>query len=132
MNTKKLHKFLGLSLVLLTACSNSFCQVNAGDATPKIRYTSFTINSASNGIMVDWSTDSSVQVNYFEIQRSTDGKDFKTVAMILGPDPKEASGDRYDWLDKSGKKNKKYFYRLKHVSVDGESELSETKELALK
>jgi hypothetical protein len=130
MNAKRLYKVLSLSLILLMTYVAGNCQQNTG--TDKIKYTSFTVNEASKGIVIDWVTDTSFQVNYFEVQRSADGKDFKAVALVMGPDPRVASGDHYECIDKTGKKNKKYFYRLKHVAVDGGAELSETKTLALK
>ena len=55
----------------------------------KINYTSFTVNSVKQRIMIDWSTDNKVETNYFEIQKSVDGVNFKTIAMVLGPDPKK-------------------------------------------
>ena len=81
--------------------------------------------------MIDWATDNKVPINYFEIERSNDGINFKTIALVLGPDPKQANCDCYKCFDKAGSNAKKYFYRLKHVSTDGEIELSEMKMLAI-
>ncbi|HVZ97349.1 MAG TPA: hypothetical protein VG847_10765 [Chitinophagaceae bacterium] len=121
-----------MSIILLLAQKAGICQVTTNTAgASTISYTSFTINSGVKGIMIDWSVADPDKANYFEIQRSTDGKDFRTVAMVLGPDPRQPSGDQYECIDKAAKKNKKYFYRLKHVSVNGDAELSQTKELAL-
>lgn len=80
--------------------------------------------------MIDWATDNKVATNYFEIERSSDGVNFRTIAMVLGPDPKQNNCDCYECFDKTST-NTKYFYRLKHVSTDGEIELSETKMLAI-
>lgn len=82
-------------------------------------------------IIIDWVTDNKVAANYFEIERSVDGINFKTIAVVLGPDPKEVGGESYECVDKPLASAKKYYYRLKHVSTDGESELSETKMLAI-
>ncbi len=131
MNTKRLYNILSLSIILLLTQHTGISQVTTDTATFKIAYTSFTVNSGSRGIMIDWSVADPGKANYFEIQRSTDGKDFRTVAMVLGPDPRQPSGNKYECIDKPTKKNKKYFYRLKHISVDGEAELSQAKALSL-
>ena len=97
----------------------------------RINFTSFTLNSNQKGIKIDWATDHKIPTNYFEIERSSDGINFKTIALVLGPDPKQTNCDCYECLDKPEAYAKKYFYRLKHVSTDGEIELSETKMLAI-
>ena len=81
--------------------------------------------------MIDWATDNKVPTNYFEIERSSDGINFKTIALVLGPDPKQTNCNCYECFDKPDSNTKKYFYRLKHVSSEGEIELSETKMLAI-
>lgn len=128
MNRKNLNKCLIASIVLLLASSNGICQKNEA----LINYKSFTVNAVNKKVMIDWATDNKVPTNYFEIQRSTDGKNFKTVAMVLGPDPEKKDCDCYECFDKPATSNQKYFYRLRHVGTDGEVELSETKMLALK
>ena len=97
----------------------------------KINITSFTVNAYQKRILIDWATDNKIPTNYFEIQRSPDGINFKTILLVLGPDPKQTGCDCYECFDKPGTRTKKYFYRLKHVSKDGEIELSETKMLAI-
>ena len=97
----------------------------------KINITSFTVNIHEKRILIDWATDNKIPANYFEIQRSLDGINFKTILLVLGPDPKQTGCDCYECFDKPGTRTKKYFYRLKHVNKDGEFELSETKMLAL-
>jgi hypothetical protein len=131
MNVKRSYKILSLSIILLLTQKAGIGQTATDTTASKITYTSFTVNSGAKGIMIDWSVADPGKANYFEIQRSTDGKDFRTVAMVLGPDPRQPSGDQYECIDKPATKNKKYFYRLKHVSVDGEAELSQTKALTL-
>ncbi|MGH2565055.1 MAG: hypothetical protein ACRDE5_11110, partial [Ginsengibacter sp.] len=68
--------------------------------------------------MIDWSTDNKVATNYFEIQRSVDGKNFNTIALVMGPDPKQPNCDCYEGFDKPTTKKQQYFYRLKHVGLD--------------
>jgi hypothetical protein len=130
MNSKKLLQDLFVSVVFL-----SIHVVTLGQALvtgqAQINFTSFTVNSNEQRIMIDWTTDNKVPTNYFEIQRSTDGINFKTIELVLGPDPKQTGCDCYEGFDKANPNSKKYFYRLKHVSTNGEIALSETKMLAI-
>jgi hypothetical protein len=127
MNAKKLYKCLPALLIFVFAQTDIMCQTQQA----KINYTSFTVNAVKKRVTIDWVTDNKVPANYFEIQRSADGINFKTIALVLGPDPQKINCDCYECFDKPGAGTKKYFYRLKHISTDGEIELSETKMLAI-
>jgi len=127
MNTKQICRSLIALVVLIWAHSDGICQTQQA----KINYTSFTVSAVKKIIMIDWATDNKVATNYFEIQRSVDGVNFKTIAMVMGPDPKQTNCDCYEGFDKPSTNRHKYFYRLKHVSTNGEVDLSETKMLAI-
>jgi len=129
MSSKNIFRSIFVSLVFVSAHAVTTAQ-SPVSGHGKINFTNFTVNSKPKGIMIDWATDNKVPTNYFEIERSSDGVNFKTIAMVLGPDPKQANCDCYECFDKTGSKAK-YFYRLKHVGTDGEVELSETKMLAV-
>jgi hypothetical protein len=130
MNSKKIfHRIAGL-LIFLSTYAVTLGQTVVTEKL-KVTFTSFTINSNQKGIKIDWATDNKVPTNYFEIERSSDGINFNTIALVLGPDPKQPGCDCYECFDKPGSNTKKYFYRLKHVSINGEIELSETKMLAI-
>ena len=130
MNSKKIFQsiiILAASLLMHLGSLGQTPQM----AQPKINFTSFTVNSNQKGIMIDWTTDNKVATNYFEIERSSDGIDFKTIELVFGTDPKQTGCDCYRGFDKPCSNTKKYFYRLKHVAVDGQIELSETRMLAI-
>src|SRR6185503_12576422 len=124
MNSKKLKQcsivFLFFSLTHLV----SLGQTQAIQQT-KINYTSFTVSAVQKRIMIDWKTDNKTPTNYFEIEKSLDGVNFKTIALVFGPDPKQTEGDSYEGFDKRDANTKKCFYRLKHVGVNGDIQLSE-------
>ena len=130
MNSKKIFKNVIVLTVVLSIHAVSFGQTQITERG-KINFTSFTVNSNQKRIMIDWATDNKVPTNYFEIERSSDGINFKTIALVLGPDPKQSNCNCYECFDKPDSNTKKYFYRLKHVSSEGEIELSETKMLAI-
>jgi len=126
-----MNKKICRSLTALLIITFSHLDGISQEHNAKISYTSFTVNEANKKVIIDWITSENVVANYFEIQRSSDGKNFKTIALVLGPDPKQGSNNSYECFDTPSNK-KKYFYRLKHISTDGETELSEVKMLALK
>ncbi|HWH63766.1 MAG TPA: hypothetical protein VNS50_10850, partial [Ginsengibacter sp.] len=70
MNTKQLCKCVYALIILIWVHSEGLCQTQQA----KINYTSFTVHTVNKRIMIDWSTDNKVATNYFEIQRSFDGK----------------------------------------------------------
>ena len=130
MNSKKFLRSGWIILGLISIHVVTLGQTVAAKQS-KINFTSFTINSDHKRIMIDWATDNKVPTNYFEIQKSGDGVNFNTIELVLGPDPKQAGCDCYAGFDKADSNSAKYFYRLKHVSTNGEIELSETKMLAI-
>ena len=96
-----------------------------------INVTDFTVSAKEQKVIIDWKTDGATATNYFAIQKSTDGINYKTVALVLGPDPKQKNGDCYGCSDKYESKTAKHFYyRLVHVDTDGNEQISEAKLLA--
>lgn len=102
-----------------------------GNGQNKIHIVDFKIVESQNKININWATDNAGVTNYFELEKSDDGKNFKTIALILGPDPSKSNCDCYGCDDKDMGSKKEFFYRLKHISVNGEVEFSETKMLAI-
>lgn len=74
-------------------------------------------------IRVDWITATEVNNAGFEVQRSTDGVNFKEIGWVDGSgnsvDEVEYAFDDYDV-----EPNKTYYYRLKQIDYDGASELT--------
>lgn len=89
-----------------------------------ITITQFTVYEKESILFVEWATDGTVPTNYWQVQISDDGTRFSTIALVLGPDPRQ-QGDRYQYMEKSrsGRDATKY-YRLRHVDVNGNEQLS--------
>nr|WP_294898248.1 DNRLRE domain-containing protein [uncultured Pedobacter sp.] len=88
-----------------------------------IELSSFTGKATNNGIALKWTTASEKNNHYFELLKSTDGKNFKTIATIKG------AGDSdqklfYDFTDLEPVSGVNY-YQLKQVDFDGESSTSQ-------
>jgi len=97
----------------------------------KIRMENFQVVEAQNKIDIHWSTNSKA-TNYFEVQKSVDGKNFKTIAYVLGPDPAKPGCECFGCFDKKDSKTQISYYRLKHMDFDGNVQFSEIKMFALK
>ena len=130
MNTKKITQLIIIAIFSSLISLPSWAQ-NLQKQESKLNFTSFTVKTGAKRISIDWSIGNAVSTNYFEIQKSTDGVNFKTIALVLGPDPKQLTGDCYGCFDKYVRKNAKHsYYRLKHIDTNGTEQISETKLLA--
>jgi hypothetical protein len=98
----------------------------------KINIIDFGVVIQKDKVNINWATANKTATNYFEVEKSSDGKNFKTVAYILGADPTKTGCDCYGCIDVVGKTKKEFYYRLKHVDTNGNVEISETRTLAFK
>ena len=120
----------GLIVVLfLSFAFNVNAQKNSSE---KINITHFEVVKEQNKIVIEWSTAKGSETNYFEVEKSSDGKNFKTVAYVLGADPTKTDCECFGCFDKVTGKAKESYYRLKHVNTNGNVQFSEVKMLALK
>lgn len=96
-----------------------------------VNVTEFTVSAKEHKVMIDWKTDGVTPTNYFAIQKSSDGINFKTVALVLGPDPRQKNCDCFGCFDKTiSKTEKRSYYRLVHIDTNGNEQITEAKVLA--
>lgn len=81
----------------------------------------FTINN-SNSITLKWNTDSEVNNDYFEIQRSSDALKFNSLGKVEGIGTTQETSS-YEFTDKNPFKGNNY-YRLKQVDLGGKYKFS--------
>lgn len=81
---------------------------------------SFEASHNDEGVLVEWSTLSQVNNDYFNIQKSIDGYEWKDKATIEGAGSTNTQMT-YSWLDIDPSMNISY-YRLKQTDYDGQSE----------
>jgi hypothetical protein len=130
MNTKDILTSSVIILLMLFAFNGSQAQ-RVTNKADKINYAHFTVSCTDNKrVVVDWDVDVTSEVNYFELEKSADGVNFKTVAMVLGPDPTKTLPVYYSCFDRKSKSSKRTYYRVKHISTSGEEEVSDVKFLA--
>jgi hypothetical protein len=119
-----------MAFMVLFMTISAVCNAQAGNQ--KILITNFHVEKNQNKVQINWSTDDKVATNYFEVEKSNDGKKFKTIAYVLGADPTKTDCDCYSYSDRVANSSNEAFYRLEHVNTNGQVEFSEVKTLALK
>ena len=113
-------KIIYLSFFLISAYKGN-SQVATNN---NIKITNLSINEKADKLYINWATDGAVATNYFEVQRSYDRKTFTTIALVLGPDPRQ-QGDSYQYMEKVKEKTQKTaWYRLRHVDTNGGQQLT--------
>jgi hypothetical protein len=121
------NSFLLIFFFLISAGAQAQSN-NAG----KIQIDNFRVSEIQNKINIGWSTNSGQATNYFEVQKSVDGKNFRTIAYVFGADPAKPGCECFGCFDKKDSKRQISYYRLKHRDLDGHVQFSEIKMLALK
>ncbi|HAO45508.1 MAG TPA: hypothetical protein PLZ45_07020 [Ferruginibacter sp.] len=102
-----------LLLIALFITGTANAQVSPNGS--KITITNFTVYEKNDQLVIDWQTDGLVEANYWQIQRSEDGKNFRTIALVLGPDPRQGA-NRYQYKGKMRKRGESALsYRLSPV-----------------
>ncbi len=86
-----------------------------------ISITNFKVYENSTQLVIDWSTEGSAEVNYWQVQISTDGKKYNTIALVFGPDPRQ-KGERYQYKGKIREEwaAAKLYYKVSPVNAKGE------------
>lgn len=94
-------------------CSVSFI---AAEANLPIKLKSFTGSLSGSNVVLKWTSALEVTSSHYEVEKSTDGKSYTTIATV------KAAGNSFSDLDYSytdSKFSATAFYRLKMVDIDG-------------
>ncbi len=90
-------------------------------------YESLVATATNKLVIVNWKTASEFNNNHFEVEKSTDMKNFKTVAVVLDGFKTAGSGKRYAFKEeaKTTKVGQVTYYRLKQFDDYGKVAYSE-------
>lgn len=92
-----------------------------------VTLTAITATPRENSIMVDWETEDEVNLSGYEVQRSTDGKDFSKIAFQTAEKSRA-----YQYEDKDVTAGVTYYYRLKMVDYDESFQYSPVRSAKIK
>jgi len=113
-----------VGLILMTTV---FSYANTNVSAGKEKYANITPVSPLEGEALEfgnriaWQNFEKEDVKFFIIQRSSDGKDFKPLAMVKKIDGQ----DSYSFIDKKAE-NKQWFYRIMQVNRSGDGYFTES------
>jgi len=92
------------------------------DTTIAVRFISITATRQVAAIAVQWTVDSEVLVQQYEVQRSTDGINFTTIGTITSVSNNGGNNISYNYLDESPAIGNN-FYRIVAISSDNNEAL---------
>ena len=88
-----------------------------------IELTSFTGVKIGEKIKLDWKTETEIENDYFEVQRSVNGSNFETIGTVDGSGT-TFERQVYRFWDESLPQDEILYYRLKQVDFDGRFDYS--------
>ncbi len=89
------------------------------ETTLPIKLSSFTPKTQNQGILLEWTTASEKDNNYFEVLRSTDGRSFNKIGEVKGSGTINTA-QKYSFLDENPVSATNY-YKLRQFDFDGKS-----------
>lgn len=119
-----------LSLGTVTNFSPFTLGASTDDNILPLTFLSFDAKPLESDAILDWTTTGELNHDYFEIERSINGQDFKGIGKIKNPISRNATKNTYSFVDKNvGIENREAYYRLKQVDTDGTFSYSDVKKV---
>jgi len=87
---------------------------------PPAKLISFNASVSNNRIFLQWQVGDNETADQFEIEKSTDGKNFVMTALVFGTDKPETGN--YWFYEKAN--TKKFYYRIKMITKSRKAEYS--------
>ena len=123
-------KFDGVNSITTTAYITSYSPFTFGAKNPEpdinplpVTFTAFTGRQDGNSVLLEWTTLSENNNDYFEIERSTDGVNYVTIGFVDGAGG-SSSLLNYQFADNAPEQGQLY-YRLSQVDFDGTCEYAD-------
>lgn len=101
--------------------------VEPGGSTLPVQMSLFNAKQSGEQVKLDWATQSESNSDRFEVERSTNGKDFKVIATIRAAGNSTLT-QNYSAIDNNPENGNNY-YRLRQVDLDGKFTYSMIKTL---
>ena len=80
---------------------------------------------SNNKIILNWEVGDNETADQFEVEKSTDGKNFTMAALVFGTD--KAETDKYQFYEKAV--NQRVLYRIKLINKNRQTEYSAVVEI---
>jgi hypothetical protein len=134
-----LHDLFQNSLINLSGTSNYNFTTNTNTASTgagrfklyfagassslPVEYLSFKANKQGEQTLLNWSTAAELNNSHFELERSLDNKDFKSIGLIKGSGTTNMESN-YSFIDETPSLNMINYYRIKQVDLNGQHSYS--------
>lgn len=119
---KRIFTSLFVAAMLLTAFAVQATSYSANAIVPVPAVVYFQATVQNQKAVLQWTIDQNEAVNYFEVQSSSNGEDFKTIGIVFTYD----KADRAQYAFKEKATAKPVFYRLKMEHKSAVEQYSQT------
>jgi hypothetical protein len=99
----------------------------SSNAMLPVNFVSFTASKSDESIGLTWTTTDEINNSHFEIQRSVDGINFKTIAIMMPAEDLD-NMHQYNYTDNYSD-NGTVYYRIRQLDNDGKEKFSSVKVL---
>ncbi len=107
----------------LLSCAGSPAPIMSGNGLP-VELIFFKAEQNSQGVILNWQTASEVNNEKFEIERSTDGNNFRSIKFVDGSGT-STELQSYNYIDRDIRSGQLYYYRLRQIDYSGRFDFSE-------
>jgi hypothetical protein len=110
--------------LLIAGISGLFTQILVAQENPAAttaKLTSFKVSINNDRAILDWEVEGNESTNLFEVEKSTDGKNFSLTALVFGSEKTEK--ENYQYFEKIG--TEKLQFRIKLIGKDKKVSYSE-------
>ncbi|WP_291721473.1 proprotein convertase P-domain-containing protein [Bernardetia sp.] len=95
-----------------------------------LTFLSFDAKPFESDAILDWTTTGEKNHDYFEVERSINGEDFKAIGETRNAISRSETKNMYSFIDKNvGIENREAYYRLKQIDKDGTFSYSNIKKV---
>jgi len=108
-----------------SAFANSLTIFSSKNVQSPLKFIQLKSEIRNNKVMLTWNINANETVEIFEVEKSTDGKNFTVAALVFGTD--KTNIDQYMFYEKTV--SFKVFYRIKLINKNKEIEYSKTVEI---
>lgn len=117
----------GTEIVARVSLTDKVCQLVQfvpGEIIPlPVELLYFNATKRGNDVVLDWATASELDNKGFEVQVSSDAKNFRVLGFVESKVNTTSLKQLYTFVDKENGKQGVRYYRLKQVDLDGKSEI---------
>ena len=98
--------------------------INKGSVALPLTLLYFNAQKQNEGALLQWHTENEINVNRFEVERSTNGVQFENIASVNAKNQSENFYILNNNLNNFLKNNQVFYYRIKQIDADGKYKYS--------